>query len=117
MSIRAALESLYKDTCNIYERVDYVKENGSTGQRMELVTDDMPCRISYSNISANSETDKAAYKSQGVKLFFSPNRDIKPGSMVEVTRENTTTKYKASGEPAIYPTHKEIELELWEVRA
>jgi hypothetical protein len=105
------------DTCNVYERVDYVKDNGSTGQKMELVTADMPCRISYSSISANSETDKAAYKSQGVKLFFSPSRDIKPGSMVEVTREDTTTKYRASGEPAIYPAHKEIELELWEVRA
>lgn len=115
MSIRKALESLYNDTCSVYERQEYTKENKSTGHKDVLVISDMPCRISYSTISANDETDKAAYKAQSVKLFFAPDRNIKPGSKVEVTRCGVTTMYKASGECAIYPTHKEINLELWEL--
>jgi hypothetical protein len=117
VSIRSALESLYEDTCNVYESREYIKENGSTGHREELVTADIPCRISYKSINAGTETDKADYKEQLVKLFIAPEISIKPGSRVEVTRNGSTTMYKASGEPAIYYGHKEIVLELWEVRA
>ncbi len=113
--MREALESLYMDTCNVYELQEYTKANKSTGHKDVLVTSDMPCRISYSTITANDETDKAAYKAQSVKLFFSPDRNIKPGSKVEVKRGDTSTLYRASGEPAIYPSHKEISLELWEM--
>lgn len=115
MSIRDALESMYTDTCNVYERQEYTKANRSTGHKDVLVISDMPCRISYSTITANNETDKAAYKAQSVKLFFAPDKNIRAGSKVEVTRGDSTTLYRASGEPAIYSTHKEINLELWEV--
>lgn len=114
MSVRKALESLYKDKCNVYERQEYIKENKSTGHRDVLVISDMPCRISFSSFPANRENDRAAYKEQSIKLFYAPDRVIKPGSKIEVTRCGVATSYKASGEPARYTTHNEISLELYE---
>lgn len=117
MSIREALETLYTDKCTVYERTDYKKDNKSTGQKDVLVISELPCRVSFSTITANNETDKAAYKSQTVKLFFSPDVNIKPGSKIVVTRCGVSTTYCASSEPAIYPSHKEIELTLSDKKA
>lgn len=117
MSIMEAIESLYRDSCNVYEREEYAKANGSTGQRDVLVISDMPCRISYSSSPPSSEGEVAAEKRQTVKLFYSPERAIKAGSKVEVTRQGVSVMYKASGEAAIYLSHKETELELWDGKA
>ena len=51
---------------------------------------------------------------QTIKLFIAPEIDIKPGSKIDVTHLGVTTSYKRSGNPAVYHTHQEIMLELWE---
>lgn len=113
--MKKAIEKLYQDRCNVYERQEYIKGNKSTGHRDVIVIENMPCRVSYSNIYANDVTDTVAYKQQAVKLFYSPGNNIKPGSRVEVTRNGYTTLYRASSEPAIYNSHIEINLTLWDV--
>ena len=67
-----------------------------------------------STITATVQTDTAAALSQGVKVFLSPNVSIKAGSKLTVTQNGVTTAYKSSGVPAVYPTHQEIILTLFE---
>lgn len=70
--------------------------------------------VSFETIAATVQTDTAAALSQGVKVFLSPNVSIKAGSKLTVTQNGVTTAYKSSGVPAVYPTHQEIILTLFE---
>lgn len=47
------------------------------------------------------------------KLFISPDVAIKAGSKIIVTQHGRTTEYSNSGVPAVYPTHQEIMLTLF----
>jgi hypothetical protein len=51
---------------------------------------------------------------QTIKLFIRSDLDIKPGSLIEVTQNNVTTKYKRASQSAVYSNHQEITLELYE---
>ena len=51
---------------------------------------------------------------QTTTLFISPDVVIEPGSKIVVTQNGKTVAYKQSGEPALYNTHQEIILELFE---
>ncbi|MGO0854089.1 hypothetical protein ACTPDQ_21135, partial [Clostridioides difficile] len=66
-----------------------------------------------------SATDgKVAKLVQTIKLFISPNINIKAGSKLIITTQNNITKeYIRSGESAIYPNHQEIILELFKDKA
>lgn len=115
MSIRRAIESLYTDTCDIYVSENYVKDNGATGQRDKLISEGIPCRVSYGSSPANNQTETAATMQQAVKLFIAPEINIPEGCRIRITRQNRVIEYKASGVPALYSTHKEINLDLSEV--
>jgi hypothetical protein len=52
--------------------------------------------------------------SQFTILFIRPDLEINPGSIIEVTQNGRTTKYKRSGKPAVYTYHQEIRLTLYE---
>lgn len=108
---RKAIESTYTDKCNITEYVN-TKINNVVSTSKELITSDEPCRLSFSKLSSTTESDEASSVAQIIKLFISPDIEIKPGSIIEVSRNNKTTRYKASGKPAVYLTHQEIILEL-----
>lgn len=111
--VRAAVESLYKGVCTVYEYREYRRDNGSTGHSETAVFTDIPCRLSFSAIPQAGQTDTAAALTQSVKLFTAPEYDIKPGSKITVTQEGRTTDYKSSGAPAVYRSHQEINLELF----
>ncbi|MGO0854038.1 hypothetical protein ACTPDQ_20745, partial [Clostridioides difficile] len=66
-----------------------------------------------------SATDgKVAKLVQTIKLFISPNINIKAGSKLIITTQNNITReYARSGESAIYPNHQEIILELLKNKA
>ena len=49
-----------------------------------------------------------------IKLFISSDIVIKSGSKLTVTQTGVTTAYTGSGVPAVYPTHQETILELFE---
>ena len=63
--------------------------------------------------SAAVGSDTGAAVTQGVKLFIAPEAEVKSGSKITVTQNGVTTEYSASGEAAVYESHKEIMLELW----
>ena len=85
------LKKLWRDTCSIYnfEKVKDLKTK-TTEFKEVLVQDNIPCRISFQNISSTSETPSIAVTN------------------LVVTRNGISKTYKASGIPAIYSIHQEV---------
>lgn len=112
---RKAQERLYDGRCTVSEWRE-VKDPHSHITRDEevVVLENEPCRLSFETIKPTTETDTVAKLAQGVKLILSPDTVIKPGSKITVTQAGRTTEYSASGQPAIYSTHQEIVLELYD---
>ena len=113
-AMRKALESQYIGTCDIVEKQAYKKANKSTGFREIIVLQNQPCKLSFSRITNNAQGETAANLIQVVKVFMSPEINVKPGSKLIITQNGRTTEYQNSGKPAVYRTHQEIILELFE---
>lgn len=75
---------------------------------------DQPCHLSIESRTADEQTEAAAGISQTVKLFIDPELVIRPGSKITVTQAGVTAEYVHSGQAAVYDTHQEIVLELFE---
>lgn len=121
--LKAAVESLYSGTCTVTATTPTFDE--STKQTTNTETTlfaDQPCRLSF--ISAppsdklvsfahnliHSDTPRAHFVDQQIKLFIAPSLDIPPGSKISVTQNGVTSLFKSSGAPAVYSSHQEIEL-------
>ena len=111
---RKAVESLYCDCCTVIEYQAYTKSNMSTDQREVTVIESLPCKLSYSSIKSNVEGENNEAILQTIKLFVAPEANIKPGSKFIVTHKGRKIEYKNSGIPAVYATHQEIMLELFD---
>ena len=116
------LAILWKGKCTIYEFVDTTDpDTHQTIQTLNAVLTDEPCRLSFSQVMSQSTTTQivqgAAEQVQIIKLFLRPDITINAGSVIEVTQNGVTTKYKRSNVPAIYTQHQEVTLELYEERA
>lgn len=110
---RKAIESLYKDHCDIVEYQKVKKANKSTGYEETLILQNQPCRISIENNTTTSTVDGAATIQQTIKLFIAPEIVVSSGSKIIVTRNGATTEYKNSGFTSVYCSHQEIMLELF----
>lgn len=112
------LSVLWIGKCTIYEFQDFTDPvTFQTTQREVAVVKDEPCRLSYNQESSTDIQSGSAVVSQIIKLFIRPNLTIKPGSVIEVTQNGITEKYKGSGKPSFYTNHQEIILKLYEDRA
>lgn len=112
---RKAIESMYDGTCTIIERQKVKLPNKSTGFKDIVVLEDIPCRLSFKTITNTNQTETSVSAVvQVTKVFIAPEIQVKPGSKLTITQNDVTTEYKSSGQPAIYTTHQEIELELFE---
>ncbi|MCI9978059.1 hypothetical protein JY742_18180 [Clostridioides difficile] len=115
---RKAIEMMYRDKCTIVE-YQPVKDPVSkrTSNKEVVVLENQPCKLSYKNI-ASATDGKVAKLTQTIKLFISPNIEVKAGSKLIITNQNNITKeYIRSGESAIYPNHQELILELLKDKA
>ena len=111
--IRKAFEKMYIGKCTVYEYQKVTKPNHSTGFEEVPIIENQPCKLSFKTISHSKETDSTNSISQVIKIFISPQIEIKPGSKLVIAQNGVTTSYKNSGQPAIYSTHQEIALELF----
>ena len=50
-------------------------------------------------------------------LFIRPDLEIKEGSVIEITQNGVTNRYKRASKPAVYTRHQEVALELYEDNA
>lgn len=111
---RRAQESLYNGLCTVVEYQDITDEVSKISRQEEVtVIENQPCRLSFEKLNAVAQTETAAAISQGQKLFLAPEINIHDGSKIIVEQNGRTGEYSASGEPAVYPTHQEIMLELF----
>jgi len=113
-TIRAAMRSMWNDTCAVYEYQPVKLENKSTVHDEVAMITDEPCKLSFSSLSSVSQTDTAAAIVQTVKLFLDENLTIKAGSKIVVNRRNQLFVYAYSGEAGIFDNHQEIVLIPWE---
>ncbi len=112
---KTCIESAYEGLCTVIE-CQYIKDPATKikQQNEVVVLENQPCRLSFEKMAATAQTETATVVSQGIKLFISPEITIKPGSKIFVSQNGMHGVYKASGEPAIYQTHQEIMLELFQ---
>ncbi|HGS9151501.1 TPA: hypothetical protein ACMVLN_003562 [Clostridioides difficile] len=110
---RKAIEMLYRDKCTIVE-YQPVKDpvTKRTNNKEVVVLENQPCKLSYKNITSTTD-GKVAKLEQTIKLFISPNINIKAGSKLIINDK----EYVKSGESAMYPNHQEIILELFKDKA
>ena len=113
---RKAMESTYySGVCSVVEYRDVRDEKTKITHKSEVtVIENQPCKLSFEKLDAVNQTETAAKTTQGTKLFVSPDVEIKAGSKIIVEQDGVKTAYSTSGVPAIYPTHQEIMLELFE---
>lgn len=112
---RKAIESTYDGIATVTEhKKETNTDSHLTNYEDEIVLKNQPCRLSFENITTTKQGEQAASVTQVTKLFVSPNVSIKPGSKITVTQSGLTTDYTYSGVPAVYPTHQEIMLDLFE---
>ena len=109
------LSLLWVGRCTIYEFQDITDpETFQTTQKEVPVLENEPCRLSYNREQSTNIANGAAVVSQSITLFIRPDLVIKPGSVIEITQNGVTEKFKGSGKPAVYTNHQEIVLELYE---
>lgn len=121
--LKAAVESLYFGTCTVTATTPTFDESTkqTTNTETTLFTD-QPCRLSFisappsdklvslSQTLIHSDTPRAHFANQQIKLFIDPSLSIPPGSKISVTQNGVTSYFKSSGAPAVYSSHQEIEL-------
>ncbi len=113
--VRKIIESTYQGVLFVTEHQKKKNETTKiTAYDDVVVLENQPCKLSFERIQAASQSESAASVTQITKLFVSPDIIIKPGSKITVTQAGVTTNYKSSGIPAVYPTHQEIILDLFE---
>lgn len=112
---RKAIEATYSGTLMVTEMQKVKDERSKLTKNVEVVVlENQPCKLSFEKLQATIQSDSAAAITQGAKLFVSPDVSIRAGSKITVSQDNVITDYTCSGVPAIYPTHQEIVLDLFE---
>lgn len=109
------LSILWKGRCTIWEFEDITDpDTHQTSQKEVMVVENEPCRVSFSSEAVTNPTTGVAEMSQFTVLFIRPDLDIAAGSVIEITQNGKTTKYRRSGKAATYTNHQEIRLTLYE---
>lgn len=112
------LSILWVGKATIYEYQEITDpETYQTTHGLFPVVQDEPCRLSHKVETTIDISSGAPYVSQTIVLFIRPDLKIKEGSVIEVTQNNVTNKYKRSSRPSIYTKHQEVTLEIYEDKA
>lgn len=115
VKVRKAIESLYTGICNVIVYDDVTDPETHLTEKGEVVVfENIPCKLSFERVNSSVSSETYSEKGQGVKLFVNPEMIVPPGSKIVVEQNNVVTAYKLSGEPAVYTSHQEIPLELFE---
>ena len=112
---RKAIEATYFGTLTVTEmKKDRDAKTKLTKAEPVVTLENQPCKLSFETLKSAVQTDSAANIAQVTKLFVSPDVSIRAGSKITVAQDGVAADYTCSGVPAVYPTHQEIVLELFE---
>ena len=65
---RKEIESHYDSICDIIERQSVIENNITKDKKEVTVESEKPCRVSFEDIYANTETDTETKKNQKIKI-------------------------------------------------
>lgn len=117
-ALKSITESLYDCKCSIIEYTHTTDENtGITSLKDVMAYKDVPCRISFESFPISGQTENINNITQKIKLFISPDIEIKPGSRIEINKNGEVKFYSMSGISAKYISHQEIFLENYKKEA
>lgn len=137
------LQRFWTDSMTVFTAVSSVDaETGLTEQTWTVLTENAPCKLSFSGSGgftavssaalASAAGDPVAEPEQGVRLYCAPELQIPPGSRITVIRpapgdllgklvlgrrglaSGIVLQYRSSGLPAIFSAHQEIRVETAE---
>ena len=107
------LASMWIGRCTISEYQDVTDPiTHQTTQQEVVVVENEPCRLSHKSESTVNEENGAPMVAQVITLFIRPDITIPAGSVIEVTQNGSTKKFKQSSEPSIYSNHQEVTLSI-----
>ena len=111
---RMALEATYEDTAVISRPQPVKGPDGFTRMENKPVYSDIICGLSAGKDSSR-QTDAQHSLQYDCKLFVQPDKDIRPGDRVTVSRFGRfqspspwVRTFEAVGEPLLYLTHREV---------
>lgn len=108
------IESLYIDTCNIYEFQHVVDETtGITSQQEVLVHKDIPCKLSFNRLPQTGDGAASSSSFLGT-VFCAPDLEIKEGSKIVIEKNGKVYTLSNSGVPRMGINHQEITVSNWE---
>lgn len=118
---RRELEKLYTDTCTVIEKQKVKTSSSQTRFEDVIVLSDLKCRLSTLSIPSASGGDVSSLVKE-IKLFVSPEIEIKPGSKVivkKILEDGITIEetYNCCGYVGAYQTHREYQLEIEDKKA
>ena len=112
---RKAQESLYSGLATVTEHRKVKDEKTKLVSYQDVVVlENEPCQVSFKTGNIANQSESAAAVTQITELFIAPELKINPGSKITVTQNGVTTDYTYSGVPAVYDTHQQIILDLFE---
>lgn len=113
--MRQAVESRYTGKCTVTE-MQGIKEPGTNilKQTPVIVLTNELCKMTHKSSDTTTVVNGVVVQSQSIKLLISPDLEIKPGSKVTITQDGRTADFKRSGPPAVYPSHQEISLVIFD---
>ena len=114
---RESIQSMWTGICNIFGFKNSKNKYGTVVSEVKELYKNIPCRLSFKNISQTEQTESVAKTYQVVKLFIAPEVYAPPGSIVEVIQNGVTRKYKHLGISAVYTNHQEIILDAEQEKA
>lgn len=78
-----------------------------------VIISSAPCRISYKTATSTAQ-EVVGEVQQEIVLYCDPRYVIPEGSRIDVSQNNVTTVYQLSGKAAVYASHQEIPLKVFQ---
>ena len=123
---RSILEQLWSAKCTIWTFADtFDPETSQTTQKLVEISNmvDLPCRLSYQQISDVTSKSEAPVVQLVIKLFLPKTITVDgvetelvvpAGSVISVTQHGRTNWYDRSSTAAVYSNHQEVILNVRE---
>lgn len=78
-----------------------------------VIISSAPCRISYKTVTSTAQ-ETAGEVQQEIVLYCNPRYVIPEGSRIDVDQNDVRTVYQLSGKAAVYASHQEIPLKVFQ---
>lgn len=108
VAARKILSGCFTDKCHIYERVKFKNQNSVTCEKCVLISENIPCKISFRQNNGISKDDNFIRKNESAVLFLPFDTKISENSVFSVNHLGSITNFAVSGNIKNYQTHTEV---------